>query len=414
MSWEERLQEAAYTSPSGQRVTFDYEDVRQTIDKKTSAFEFPDVDGTYVQDLGHSGRRFPLRLFFWGEDYDLDVAAFEAALLEKGAGKLEHPIYGTRDVVPFGTLTRRDDLKNGANQAVYDVAFWETTGLEYPSNQSDPASTVLTAVKAYNDAAAEEFEEVASLTTAVEQASFLNAYNALLAGAESTLAPIAAAQDDVRSIFNTVNESINQGIDVLVAQPLTLAFQTLILLQAPARAATLIADRLDAYKNLADEILGGPPAVAPPSNDAREANRFHVNSLYASTYVTGSIVSVINTEFSTRAAALTAAEGVLDQLRDVTEWRDANLTELQEVDTGGAYQRLQEAAALTAGFLVEISFSLQQERRFTVTYPRTILDLCAELYGEVDERLDFFINSNELAGTEILEVPRGREIVYYV
>ena len=116
MAWNDRIREAAYTSPSGERLTFGYENVSKKIDKKTTGFEFPDADGTFVQDLGHSGRKYPLRVFFWGSDYDQEADAFEAALLERGTGKLEHPIYGTVDVVPFGTITRRDDLKTGATR----------------------------------------------------------------------------------------------------------------------------------------------------------------------------------------------------------------------------------------------------------------------------------------------------------
>ena len=53
-------------------------------------------------------------------------------------------------------------------------------------------------------------------------------------------------------------------------------------------------------------------------------------------------------------------------------------------------------------------------RRVVLDRNRTIIDLAAELYGSVDDQLDFLINSNNLTGSEILELPRGREIVYYV
>ena len=52
MAWQDRIVEAAYTSPSGERLTFDYENVSKSVEKKTTAFEFPDADGTFVQDLG--------------------------------------------------------------------------------------------------------------------------------------------------------------------------------------------------------------------------------------------------------------------------------------------------------------------------------------------------------------------------
>lgn len=414
MAWNDRIREAAYTSPGGDRITFAYENVRKTVDKKTTGFEFPDADGTYVQDLGHTGRRYPLRVFFWGDDYDQDAGQFEAALLERGIGRLEHPIYGTIDVVPFGTITRRDDLKTAANQAVVEVTFWETIGLIYPAAQTDPASAVLSAVDEYNASAAAEFEDVTSLDSAVEQASFKNSYEALLDSARAGLQTVADAQESVQKQFDAIYDSINEGIDVLIAQPLTLAFQTTQLLQSPARVLTNIQARLDAYGDLANSIISGDGAVVKPGNDSTNSNQFHTNDLYASTYVTGSVVSVVNNEFTTKTEALEAAERVLTQLEDVTNWRDDNFQSLEEVDSGAAYQQLQEAVALTAGFLVEISFSLKQERRIVLDRNRTIIDLAAELYGSVDDQLDFLINSNGLTGSEILELPRGKEIVYYV
>lgn len=414
MAWNDRIREAAYTSPSGERITFGYENVSKKVDKRTTGFEFPDADGTFVQDLGHTGRKYPLRVFFWGDDYDQEADAFEGALLERGTGKLEHPIYGTVDVVPFGTITRRDDLKTGANQAVLEITLWETIGLIYPTAQTDPGGAVLTAVDEYSDAAASEFEEVTSLDSAVDAATFKNDYQALLDSASSRLQAIADVQEDVQKQFDAVVDSINEGIDILIAQPLTLAFQTALMIQAPARALTNITARLDAYKDLADSIISGDDAVATPSLDASSSNKFHTNDLYASTYVTGSVVSVVNNQFTTKTEALAAADAILSQLSDVVAWRDANFQSLSEVDTGAAYQQLQEAVALTAGFLVEISFTLKQERRVVLTRNRTIIDLVAEFYGSVDDQLDFFINSNDLSGSEILEVPKGREIVYYV
>lgn len=414
MAWTDRLREAAYTSPGGTRQTFQYEDVRRTVDKKTAAFNFPDADGTYVQDSGRTGRQYPLRLFFWGDDYDMDADAFEALLLEAGTGKLEHPIYGTVDVVPFGTITRRDALKSAANQAVLELTFWETIGLVYPTSQEDPGSAVTDAVAAFNDATAEALDESLDLSSAIERITFKGDYTAFLDQAKDTLKTVADVQDNVRQQFDSIVSSVELGIDTLVADPLSLAFQTTLLLQAPARAAASITARLTAYRDLAEALIGGDGAVVSPGYDSREANTFQAKNLYAMGYVTGSIVSVVNNQFETKSEALTAAEEVLSQFDDVSAWRDLNYESLSQIDTGGAYQQLQEAVALTAGFLVFISFSLKQEKRIVLDRARTIIDLVAELYGSVDDQLDFFISTNALTGSEILELPAGREVAYYV
>ncbi|MCH9837699.1 DNA circularization N-terminal domain-containing protein [bacterium] len=414
MSWLDRLREAAYNSPSGVRQTFDFEDVRNTRELRGSAFNFPDADGTYIQRTGNSGRQFPLRVFFWGDDCDLQAEAFDALLLEPGVGKIEHPMYGTVEVVPFGPLTRRDDLKTAANQAILEFTLWETVGLVYPTGQADPGTAVLSAVADFNAAAAGAFSDAIDLDTTIERVTFKNGYLALLDSVKSGLAAVATTEAAVEQQFNTIVSSVELGIDTLVADPLSLAFQTSLLIQAPARAAAAISARLSAYRDLAEAITTGDGATVPAGYDSRGANAFQTNDIYAMSYVSGAVLSVVNNQFETKNEALAAAVDVLEQFEAVAAWRDTNYEALGEVDTGAAYQQLQEAVALTAGFLVFISFSLKQERRIVLDRARTMIDLVAELYGTVDSQLDFFINSNSLTGSEILEIPAGREVVYYV
>lgn len=414
MPWPDRIREAAIVSPLGVRTVFDFEDVSKTLDKNGASFDFPDANGTYVQGLGHSGWRYPLRIFFWGDDYDQQADTFETAFLESGIFILEHPMYGVIDTVPLGTFTRRDDLKTAANQAVFEFVLFETIGLVYPSAQEDPGSAVLSAVSEYNDAAALEFSDITSLDTAVEKATLKGSFLAFLDRTKSGLQSVADVQEDVQTQFNAITDSINQGIDVLISDPLTLAFQTVLMIQAPARAAANIKARLSAYSDLASAIISGDGANVSPGLDSTNANEFHTRDLYASTYVSGSILSVVNTTFENKPDAIAAAEAILQQFEDIQAWRDTNFDSLEEIDEGVAYQQLQEAVAIAAGFLVEISFTLKQERRLVLESPRNFVELVAELYGETDDKFDFFITSNNLTGSEIIEIPRGREIVYYI
>jgi prophage DNA circulation protein len=390
---------------------FSYENVSKSVTKKTSAFNFPDAEGTFVQDLGHTGRRYPFRVIFHGSDYDQEAEAFEAGLLERGTGRLEHPVYGTKDVVPFGEIKRRDDLKTASNQAVREVAFWETIGLLYPTGQTDPAEAVLAAVEEYNEAEAAQFEEILDTDTASELATFKSGYQQLLDTAKSGLQAVANVQADVAAEFNAIYDSISAGIDTLVSDPLTLAFQTTQLLQAPALALANIQARLDAYGNLVDQLTG---TIREPGLNSENANSFQTDDLYASTSVTGIIVSIVNNQFETKSDALAAADTLLAISEQLTAWRDANYDSLGQIDTGGAYQQYEEAVSLAAGFLVQISFSLKQERRIVLDHNTVLHELESRLYGTIDENMNFLIQSNDLTGDEILELPAGKEVVYFV
>lgn len=440
MPWQDRLREAAYRSPNGTRTVFTFQDVSRVAEKKTSAFDFPDADGTLVQDLGRKGRRYPLRVIFAGNDHDLEADAFEQTLLERGAGVLEHPRYGQVDVVPFGEITQRDDLKTRANQTVIEVVFWATIGTAYPTGQADGAAQALAAVDQYQAAASEALEDALEVDTQFEEVTFRDQWDGFLDNVESALAEVAEVQEDVARQFKDINDSINRGIDVLVAEPLTLAFQTIALIKAPARAAAQIEARLNAYGDLASSIVNGSasrigtgsagtPQVIAPTNDNRAANELASREVFAQGAVAGSVTATMTAAqspedeggYDTQPQAIAAAEQLLAQFEQVTDWADNNYRALDGtniearpvVDTGAAYQQLQEAVALAAGELVRLAFNLKQERRIVLDRARSLYDFVGEYYGDIDANLDFFINTNELTGSEILELPKGRTVVVY-
>lgn len=415
MSWEERLAEAAYISPSGIRTVLIYENVEESFEKKTTAFEVAEGNVTFVQDLGHTGFRLPMRIFFTGADYDLAAADFLKTLQERGIGSLEHPVYGTFDVVPFGSIRRRDDLKTAANQAIIEVLFWETTRLLFPAAGTAPADVTREAIDESVEVTSNVFAERTDTETQIEEVTLTEKFQKALGKVRGALQKVADAQEEVATAFNAVFDSINAGIDTLIGDPLSLAFQAQILVGLPARSVALIADRLDAYGNLLTDITSNIPF---PGSGNDSFNGFLADELFAMATVLGSTGSVLNNEFATKTETVAAADALLAQFDQLSTWRDDSYKSLNEIDTGDTYQQVLRAVLSAAGFLVEISFTLQQERTLVLDRPRSPVDLVAELYGtfgvEDDEQLEFFINSNGLVGLDILEIPKGREVVYYV
>lgn len=399
-------------------MRFAYEDVSYEIEKRTAAFQFPGVNGTYVQDNGHSDRRFPLRCYFSGADCDREAKAFEGLLLERGAGRLDHPAYGRVNVVPFGSITRRDDLRTAGNQVIFELSFWSTLGAVYPSSKLSPKHEVSLSVGRASTALGAKFGKAMNLATEARRASTKLTVTQALRNVQAALGQVAAVTESVNREFRDLQQQINFGLDVLIGTPLLLARQILNLINAPARALAGILSRLQGYADLLDRMvassLSTPGDVSVlPALRIRLSNDFHSSSLFASGAVLGSVSSVIENTFTAKPQALEAAEAILAQSEELTEWSEGRFGDLEQIDTGEDYQALQETVALAVGFLVEISFSLVPERAIVLDRPRSIIDLCAEIYGSVDDRLDFLISTNSLTGSEILELPRGRRVVYY-
>jgi prophage DNA circulation protein len=431
-TWKDRVGNGAYRSPKGTRIVFYYEDVSRTVPLSGTKFTFPNVDDAYIQRTGFSSREYPLRVIFTGINHDLSATQFEAALLEPGMGRLEHPLYGGNlKVIPFGDITRRDDLKTAANQTILEVTFLTSVAQIYPSSEPSSINEILAAVVQFDEGMSKQFSDLSNLRGAINKASGLATFRSFLKKVSAALQNVSDQVASVNRAFRDIQKTVNDSLDVLIGQPLLLARQVCDLVKAPARALTGIESRLDAYSNLAASIFGSSAAKTAERLAAGTAllqrrtvvsNDLHISDLFATNAVAGSILAVTTAgAFATRPEAIRAALELQDQFDAAVAWRDKGFkavgsipdVSVSQLDTGQGIQALQNALALATGFLVQTSFGLVPERRIVLDRERTIIDLAAELYGQVDGKLDLLINSNNLTGSEILELPRGRVISYY-
>ena len=442
MSWEDRLTEMVYTSPSGLVFTGIFEDVSKEIIKKTTAFTFPDVDGVFVQDLGSAGRRHPIRWIFSGEDYDQIAENFDNAIEEKGPGILQHPLYGTFDVIPFGTIKRRDDLVTAANQAVYDIIFYETIKIIFPVSELSAENSMRASIQEFSGpvvdpitgdevpgAAAENYETALSVETAEETTSFIDSAKSGLRKIKKAMAKIAATSAEIERAFNDVADILDETITTLVGGPILIATQMIALTRLPSQTIASIQSKLDAYGNLLSSLITGSSNQFTPGLDSQAGNAFTNNNLIASLAVLGAIESTIseNTIFTTRTETIEAIENLDQKFTDYVNWSDINREILIQgvlptrrpgtsdlIDTGEAYQKLLDLFSISQGRLTQIAFSALQERSVILDRDRLFIDFAAEFYGQLDEQYDFIIQSNKLTGIELFEIKKGREMVYYV
>jgi hypothetical protein len=137
------------------------------------------------------------------------------------------------------------------------------------------------------------------------------------------------------------------------------------------------------------------------------------------------LLSTIAHPYKSKQEALNTASSVEALFSKVADWRDTQFAALASptegsksliasMDAGDSFQKLYFARSQALARLVQLSFSLYTERAIVLDRPRSIIDLCAELYGDISlDRLDFFLNTNGIGGDEFLEIPQGRRVVYY-
>ncbi len=436
--WRSRLRPGVYRSPGGTPIRFMYVDLEREFELRGTPWEFPQVNDAYVQKKGFGPRKYPMVCYFSGDNCDLIATAFEAALCEPGQGVLEHPLYGVlNNVVPFGSVQRKDAVTTAGNQSIVTVTFWTTTGAVYPNSDPATQNEIANAIAGFNVQAAQAFDVHMKLGKAALRAGAIATIKGLLKKFSGALSAVSSSVTAVRREMQDGLDALNFGMDTLIGEPLLLAQQIKNLILTPGRAIAGIGSRLDGYARMIGDISSSAPALPAETLGSstlllerldRVGNDFHASDLFLLSGVAGSILAATArpgvgapATYTTRTQAIAAADEIARQFDETITAHDngfgalGGVAEISDsrIDTGESVQALQAAAALAVGWLVQTSFGLKPEQRITIDRDRTILDLSAQLYDKVDEKLDLIIESNNLSGDEILELQVGREIVYY-
>lgn len=89
MTWANNLLTASFRG-----VPFDVQSVDGEADRALARHAYPYKDGNDIEDMGRRSRRFSFKAIFYGDDYEIRLQKFLAALDERGPGVLVHPVYG--------------------------------------------------------------------------------------------------------------------------------------------------------------------------------------------------------------------------------------------------------------------------------------------------------------------------------
>lgn len=451
MAWTDEIGAAAYTSPGGTRMTFNYSaQVERTTPLKTAESTFPDVDGAEIQSLGLGGRKFPMTAIFSGADCFKDADAFEELLCERGYGQLEHPIYGKHAVVPTGEISRSDDLVGGLNESRVQVTFSETiTDRAFPESAVAAEDALDAAMDEFEEAAVAEFAQVIDvddIDDAIQLQSVLKAQGDTLAkGGKSLVDKAGAAAQTVQQKMSQLKGEMTRiigAVDQLADNALAIATVMIKTARLPAEIIIDAQAKISGYASVIKDIINN--VKKDPFGFKAVANQYAATSTALGGLVAASGYGVAKTAaasakggsgaasggtsagsngtaqaasaggFASRASVLAAADAVAEQFETYKEYVDAQVAKDAFVDTGAAYAALLETVICAVQVMQSAAFDLPMARTVRLSRDRQVIELLTEFYGaDGFSRMDQFITDNHLTADEIVVIPMGREVTYY-
>lgn len=427
MSYLDRLRQCAYKSPSGSQFVLQFDDVERSGSKKAAIHELPQQSKPDIQDLGNNAYRFTLQAYFTGADYDQEADAFCKSLEEKGAGGLQHPRWGDIAVLPL-TWSQSESFVEGMGRANFSVEFiYAPDTVAFPLTAIEQQTTILNAA----DKATLDLREAFSLdflpVDAEDVAACVQTVLDVVQDITDQFAAITNGIDEAtREIENQIS-TIESTIDDLVAAPGQLFDAIEGLYNTVSGIPGKIADKLESYAAQIDNLFDRlSPEKSPQTMPTTKAQATLLTTIASIATASAATATATGTTASRQEAVRNAeqVDSIRETHQEIIEGTEEAVATYQETHaSAGAFPvfvaDLESIAAVAAvasqaaAIARKASFDLRSERKYKVPADMPALVLLWQFYQSIDA-LDEFIKTNDLQGNEILMVPAGREVVYYV
>lgn len=392
----------------------------RSFEKKHGVFSPPGTDGSTIQDLGSNSSVYPLTIYFTGADHDLEAERFFQACRQRGQWTIFHPVKGSL-LLNLSSVSEMIDPVQSANVTSFRTQWIEQIDTFLIRTPPALQAAVIAAVK---DVAASPVPAGVKQDTFSKISAIKDAANKAIAAVREKLAPLYKIASDIKGTVQDITstaQSIYADVQNVVSQA-TIEVQSLTgqisaLINLPSQIATDLKVRVKAFQGALVGVLDLLPGVSHGDDESRNRLIIYEHSLHS---VNASICqSVVTGDLQSRPQAVEMMKAVTDSFSSLTDALDdaqslfdGAYVEGQYVAGSELHQRSLHLTALTLEYLLRASFDLLIERRVILRTDRAPIEIVLSEYGD-PEKFDFFIESNELSGDDILILPAGREIKLY-
>ncbi len=410
MSWIEQIKrDYTITTGDGAKYTVLWLNATRSVEYNIAEFNFIGVNGTLVKRSQPMGTKYAIEIYIQGENNLDRSAAFKKSSENPKAWNVSHPMYGALFVQPISL--NFDDTQYNVTKITGQIM--ETIGAARVATNINPID-VIKAKQLATDATLSlsyvtnvPLPAVEDIIAMKENTSFLN----------TAQTAFATTTEDAALVTNYYNDA-NAKIDNAISDSFAAINSIQNLINLPATFSNTIFNRVKFLINAAQNLYANVTDLHVPN-----LKRLYENQI-ASILGAACNASVVNPsplDYSNRGNVI----AVIDLI--VTGYNSyiANLDEIQTErgDTPDSYipdfngiQSLSDLVKYTVANLFSIADGAKQQRTVTTSTDTNCIFLAYKLYGLLpdDSTIDQLIDDNDLSFNELIQIKKGREIIYFV
>ena len=418
MSWKDRVRpEIQFTSPEGNVFKALWQKNRKPKEKKLGIFNYPKLNGSEVQDLGTTGTRYPLTIYFVGINHDRESQRFEKSFLEFGTWEVIHPTDGYLILQPVSINPDTNPVENGTYTLV-QTEWIEPLKKDTIKSTSELGAKVKRKKIDLNIQSANQFN--LTQLSAAEKISAIQAIRKSIVAFQNAMKNIYNKVSAVAAKVTAIRNQIESTITAAVMNVAALAGQIQSLVELPGLIQMDIKSKIKAYSEMATGILN----LSPDGTDKPSKNTVLVQEIFLSSVSASMADTIITANYSTRSQVIEVIEDILELYNNIAEGLDSVMSnfsgndfDLQYYSQSESFSSAMILLANMIAYLLRVSFDLKVEKTIRLDQDKSPIRIVIEQYGELGENdvlLDMFISANKLKGNEIFIIPSGREVVVYV
>lgn len=413
MSWLDRIQHDLIIK-TGEGTEFKPNWINATREREynVAEFEFIDVEGTLVNRQKARGMKYNLEIYFQGANCIEDASDFGIAADDPRPWKISHPYYGNLTVQPISL--HFDNSKH--NVSKINGMVIETITEEFPKGSFDPVDKInfdksqidLVAINSYvtfnpspvnadvnqlTDNVTKIYKAgVPSILDSVDASNYFNLFN-------NALSSILVIANDVSNAMTLVKDMINAPIQFVNS--------------VKNRVSGLI-NQFNALRDLINDLQGISSGFMKETKKSYETNGGTIVSSIA-------VASVTKMDYNNRKDVIFIIEQILDTynqyLTDLDSFQTDNGGEPDSyMPDANSLIGLGELINFTVASLFVIGLNSKQERAIYCETDTNLIMLAHRLYGLLpdDSTIETLRANNEIGLNELIQIKKGRKILYYV
>jgi hypothetical protein len=404
MNWQDNIEQIKFTIITGDRKewTPKWMNAVKTQEYNAALYEFVKVEGTLVFRQKPKGRKFDLEFYFDGETAVEMGEQFEKSARDSREWTVKHPFFGNFQCQPL-SLTQDNSVYNVSK---FTVPVIETISKAYPQPSIVLSDKITESVTRANTSQANILDNSDKISKAVvkENVSYL----------DKVYSKIISTDSELKEFKQKVSNAIIE-IESGAATALTIIRTVQSVINFPATIIQTIKARFDALK---ESLLGIFDSFDGSANDKIKVE------IMGGTMI-GAMLNASSTniegEYYKRDDILFQQSLLIDAYNRYLAFLDSQQTaradnNLSYIPNYTGIKDLNEAFTLTIANLFNIIYTAKQEREYTLVKDSNLILLTHRFYGldGIDLNIDLFKKTNNVGLNEIINIRKGRKVLYYV